>query len=63
MGKIPPKGRKGTASSTRRIADKLGIPLGKGRPVKPATAGPVPPAPDLRVMLAERKPKEPHNAD
>lgn len=42
MAKIPPKRRKGTTGSTRKIAEKLGIPMGKGRPVKPATAGPVP---------------------
>lgn len=42
MSKIPPNRRKGTASSLRKIADKLDLPMGKGRPVKPATAGPVP---------------------
>lgn len=47
MTKIPPNRRKGTTRSLRKIADKLDIPFGKGRPVKPATAGPVPPPPTV----------------
>lgn len=51
MTKIPPNRRKGTTKSLRKIADKLDIPFSKERPVKPATAGPVPPKPDLKDLL------------
>jgi hypothetical protein len=50
--KIPPAHKRGTKSSLRRIASKLGLPFAstKGRPVKPATSGPVP---DYEARLAD----------
>jgi hypothetical protein len=50
--KMPPSHKRGAKSSLRRIADKLDLPFAstKGRPVKPATSGPVP---DYEARLAD----------